>query len=42
MVGVLQGVLALTEHDGSAEMHFADDGHPIYDLRWQPRKKPPR
>lgn len=42
MVGVLQGVLALTEHDGSAEMHFADDGHPIYDLRWQPRKKTPR
>jgi len=37
VVGILEGVLALTSHDGSAEMRFATDGHPVYDVRWQPR-----
>jgi hypothetical protein len=37
VVGILEGVLALTSHDGSAEMRSATDGHPVYDVRWQPR-----
>jgi uncharacterized protein (TIGR02265 family) len=39
-VGLLQGVLELTGFDGTVDMRRADDGHPIYDVRWQTRKTP--
>jgi hypothetical protein len=40
MIGILQGILELTGFDGHADMHLADDGHPVYTLRWQKRKSP--
>lgn len=39
-IGLLQGVLELTDCDGAVDMRLADDDHPVYTLRWQKRMTP--